>query len=297
MTSLVSVGAGLVVYLTVLAALGYFCGEAPGGLQKLMAQLRAEEPPRRRPWLWSEDGQLSRHQRLLLTGLAAAVLAGGGLLMLRSWVLALLVACAAPLYPLAMERTLQRKRQELMAVQFGVALQAMAASLRAGASLRTAVERSAPDLDRMLAGQPLKPMVAELERVVRDLKMGFSLEEALLRFRDRVQLEDVNDFVGAVLLCRVRGGNAAVVMAAIAEIIEDKIAVGQQILTLTAGKRMESNMITFAPPAMIGILWFTSPGYLEPLYTRLVGQVMLIIGIACLVSAYFIGRRLLEIEV
>lgn len=297
MVGLIAMGTGLVVYLSALAALGYFCGEAPGGLQRLMAQLRAEELPRQKPWWAAEDGQLTRQQRLLFTAAAAVVLACGGLLFLQSWVLALLLACAAPLYPLTMERTLQRKRQELLGNQFGVALQSMAASLRAGASLRTAVERAAPDLDRMLAGQPAKPMVAELERVVRDLHMGFSLEEALIRFRDRVQLEDVADFVGAVLLCRVRGGNVAVVLASIAEIIEDKIAVRQQILTLTAGKRMEGNMITFAPPVLIGVLWFTSPGYLAPLYDRLAGQVMLLVGTGCLVAAYVIGRRLLEIEV
>lgn len=297
MSALIALGAGLTVYLIALAALGYFCGEAPGRLAPLLLHLRGEAAPKSPPWWWAQDGQLSRRQRLLLTGVAATILAVAGLLFFRSIFLALLLACAAPLYPYMLERTLQRKRKELLGVQFGHALQAMASSLRAGASLRTAVERSVADLDRMLAGQPFKPMVNELERIVRDLQMGFSLEEALIRFRDRVDLEDVTDFVGAVLLCRVRGGNAAVVMASIADIIEDKIAVRQQILTLTAGKRMEGNMITFAPPVMVVALSFMAPGYLTPLYERLAGQVMLVIGTACLAAAFFIGRRLLEIEV
>jgi len=297
MIALVAIGSGFSAYLLVLALITYRHGEAPGGLARLLGELRGEKPAKRKPWWWAEDGQLTRKQRLGLTALAAAVLIFVGGFFFHSWVVGLIIAPAAPLYPKLLERTMRLKRREVLSVQFGPALQAMAASLRAGASLRTAVERSTEDLERMLAGQPLKPMLTELERVVRDLQMGFSLEEALVRLRDRVALEDVNDFVGAVLLCRVRGGNAAAVMASIAEIIEDKISVRQQIQTLTAGKRMEGNMITFAPPAMVAVLSFTAPGYLTPLYERFAGQVMLVVGTACLVAAYLIGRRLMEIEV
>lgn len=297
MTLLVALGAGFVVYLLLLSGIGLYCGEAPGGLERVLLHLRGEPAVPRRPWWWAQDGQLSRGQRIIFTAVAASVLAAGGLLFFRSAALACVLALAAPLYPYTLERTLKRKRRDLLISQFGMALPAMASSLRSGASLRTAVERAAPDLDRMLAGQPLRPMVTELERVVRDLQMGFSLEEALVRFRDRLQLEDVTDFVGAILLCRIRGGNAAVVMASIAEIIEEKIAVQQQILTLTAGKRMEGNMLIFAPPVLVGFLTLTSPGYLAPLYEGLAGQVMLVVGIGCLSAAYFIGRRLLEIEI
>lgn len=297
MIGTLSVGAGLVVYLAALAVFGYCCGEAPGGLHRVFTHLRGEGSPPR-PSLWrARSAHLTSQQRVIFTAAAAVILAGGGLLFFRSWVLAICLACAAPLYPFTVERTLARKRRELLGAQFGIALQVMAASLKAGASLRVAVERAAPDLERMLAGQPLKPMVRELEQVMRDLNMGFSLEEALVRFRDRLQLEDVTDFVGAVLLCRVRGGNAATVMASIAEIIEDKIAVRQQILTLTAGKRLEGSMLTFAPPTLIGLLWLTAPSYLAPLYDRPAGQVLLLLGTACLVASYLISRRLLEIDV
>jgi tight adherence protein B len=287
----------MTAYLLTLALITYRHGETPGGLATLLGQLRGEKPAKRKPWWWAEDGQLTRKQRLGLTALAAFVLMCVGGFFFHSWLIGLLLSPVSVFYPRLLDRSMRLKRRELLNVQFGLALQAMASSLRAGASLRTAVERSTEDLERMLAGQPLKPMLTELERVVRDLQMGFSLEEALVRLRDRVALEDVNDFVGAVLLCRVRGGNAAAVMASIAEIIEDKISVRQQIQTLTAGKRMEGNMITFAPPVMVALLSFTAPGYLTPLYERLAGQLMLVVGSACLVAAYLIGRRLMEIEV
>lgn len=297
MLTLAALGAGLVVYLIALAVIGYCCGEAPQGLVGVLSRLRGEaEPPGRRFWL-TEDGQLTRQQRIILMAGAAVVLALGGLLFFRSPLMALILGCMAPLYPITLERTLRYKRRELLSAQFGIALQAMAASLRAGASLRSAVERAAADVERMLAGQPQVPIVDELRRIELDLQKGLSLEEALIRFRNRVQLEDVTDFVGAVLLCRVRGGNVAVVMASIAEIIQDKIAIRQQILTLTAGKRAEANMVTFGPPAMVVLLGFIAPDYLAPLYGEPIGKLMLTVGTGLLAAAFIIGRKVLEIEI
>lgn len=295
--TLIAIGAGLMVYLLALAGIGYYWGEAPGGLDNLFNRLRGEEPVRRPPGWWSPSGQLSRQQRILITLGAGFVLALVGYLFFRSTFVAALLTCMAPVYPYTLERTLLHKRRELMTNQFGIALQAMSASLRAGASLRSAVERARGDVSHMLTGQPVIPIIEELERLEKDLRMGFSLEEALIRFRDRVQLEDVDDFVGAMLLCRVRGGNVAAVMASIAEIIQDKISIRQQILSLTAGKRAEANMITFGPPVMVLLIGLISPEYLVPLYDQLIGLVMLIVGTALLAAAFVIGRRVLDIEI
>lgn len=297
MLTLAALGAGLTVYLIALAGIGHICGEAPQGLVAVLSRLRGESEPVRRRFWFTEDGQLTRQQRMALAAIAAAVLALGGMLFFRSAVMAFILACMAPLYPITLERTLRHKRRELLTSQFGIALQAMAASLRAGASLRSAVERSATDVERMLAGQPLTPIVDELRRIESDLQKGLSLEEALIRLRERVQLEDVTDFVGAVLLCRVRGGNVAVVMASIAEIIQDKIAIRQQILTLTSGKRSEANMVTFGPPALVVLLGFIAPDYLAPLYGQPIGQLMLAVGTGLLAASFIIGRKVLEIEI
>lgn len=297
MTGLVAVATGVATYLAVLAIVGYFYGEAPGGLKMVMTQLRGDPTPKRPFLRWASNGSLDRKQRSLLVAVAAVVLGGAGLLLFRSWGIAVILSLAAPLYPLSVERAIGRRRKAVLLSQFGISLQVMAASLRAGASLKTAVERAAQDLDRMLAGQALKPMVEELEQITRDMRSGGSLEEALVRFRDRVQMEDATDFVNAVLLCRVRGGNTVVVMASIAEIIQDKITVTQQIMTLTAGKRMEANLITFAPPLMVAFLGFASPGYMEPFYESTTGFVLLIIGCGCLGASYVIGRRVLDIQV
>jgi len=297
MLTLVALGAGVTVYLLGLAVVGFVFGEGPGGLSQRLSQLRGESIPERKRFWFTEDGQLSRQQRLALAAIAAAVLSVGGMLFFRSVLMAFILACMAPLYPITLERTLRMRRRELIKSQFGIALQAMAASLRAGASLRSAIERAAGDVERLLAGQAQTPILDELRRIELDLKKGLSLEEALVRFRDRVQLEDVTDFVGAVLLCRVRGGNVAVVMASIAEIIQDKIAIRQQILTLTAGKRAEANMVTFGPPAMVILLGLLAPDYLAPLYRDLMGQVMMGVGTGLLATSFLIGRKMLEIEI
>lgn len=297
MIAVVSVAAGAAAYLWVLAMVSFFYGEAPGELKRVMAHLRGEPAPKRTFLRWASIGTLDRTQRFALVLIAALVLGGTGLLVFHSWGIAVVLSLGAPLYPRSVERTISRQRKAILLSQFGMSLQVMAASLRSGASLKSAVERACQDLDRMLAGQAQKPMVEELDQIARDMRSGGSLEEALIRFRDRVQMEDATDFVNAVLLCRVRGGNTAIVMASIAEIIQDKITVSNQIMTLTAGKRMEANLITFAPPLLVAFLGFASPGYLKPFYETPTGFVLLFVGCGCLAASYVIGRRVLDIQV
>lgn len=205
------------------------------------------------------------------------------------------LACI-PLRPYLLGRQ-RRARRQLLNLQFRDALYSIAGSLRAGASLPTAVERSVSDLRRILQGQRQQPMVEELERVAAEMQVGGSLEDALVRLRDRVRLEDVTDFVNSALLCQVRGGNLALVMADIAQIIGDKVSVQRQVQVLTAGKRLEAILLTGVPPVLVLVLAATSPDYLAPLFSTLAGQLLALLGVALLVAAYFIGRKIVEIEV
>lgn len=257
----------------------------PAALPPLRRFLAPPEIPRLRPfWLqWA------------LVALAAG-LTGWLLTAAPAWGL-VFAAIAVPLWRQVAVRQAVLRRRQLLGDQFKDALAAIAASLRAGNSLVSACERAVPDLQRLLRGQPETPVIEEFTRLSQELRLGSSLEEALLRLRDRAQLEDVTDFVGATLLCRVRGGNLPEVVSAIAQIIAEKAAVRHQVRVLTAGKRLESFLLTLTPPALVGAMALSSPGYLAPLLATLPGQLLVLLACLLLAGAVLIGRRIVDIEV
>lgn len=252
-------------------------------------------------WLqrYLKPPEIARPRRFwLLWGLVAvaALLVGQFLAGSILWGLLLVVILVPVFRQTAIHRAVSRRRQ-VLGDQLKDALSSIATSLRAGNSLVTAFERVVPDLERLLRGQTETPIIEEMARVVQELHLGSSLEEALVRLRDRVQLEDVTDFVNATLLCRVRGGNLPEVVSTIAQIIADKVSVRSQIRVLTAGKRMESTLLTIMPPVLIVGMALSSPGYLQPLLESLFGQLLMILACLLLVGAFLIGRRIVDIEV
>ena len=182
-------------------------------------------------------------------------------------------------------------------MQLRDAMFSLTASLRAGASLQNAIHRAVIDLGRLFRNDANAPIVAEFLRMSESLKTGTSIQDTLIAFRDRVTLEDVDDFVQATLIVRATGGNLTEVMERIAQTISDKIATQQEIRVLTAGKRMEALFLSVMPIAIVFILSFFSPEYMAPMFDNWSGRVLLLIGFLLIGLNWVISRRLVRIDV
>lgn len=191
----------------------------------------------------------------------------------------------------------RKRRMELLNWQLKDALYSLAASLKAGCSLPTALERSLTDLKRLLANERETPILDEMTALVQSLHLGDSVENTLLEFSDRVQLEDVHDLVNGILITRSKGGNLAEIMEAIAQTITEKIEVKQEIRVLTAGKIMEARCLGTLPLIMLLILSLTSPEYMAPLYETLAGRAMLVTGLLLMLAGFVVAQKITQIDV
>jgi tight adherence protein B len=277
-------------------------GPAPrkGDVTRLYQELDGSAPAPRQSWLQSmRDGvdrtQLPARHLRLYTALIWLLVFGLAFLVMKRVLVAAGVASFVFLYPRYYLNQLIRSRREVLNDQMRQVLLCLVNSLRSGASLEVAIERCPDDLRKLLAGRPHKPMLYEMEQLVHELKMGHSLDDALGRLRERVNLEDMDDLVNALQTARITGGNLVEIMERVAQAIGDRIEVRGQVRVLTAGKRFEVTTLTVTPLGMI-VLLNLIPGYMEPLYDHPVGQLLAIAGVGCLVAAFFWGRRLAEIE-
>lgn len=184
-----------------------------------------------------------------------------------------------------------------MNLQLREAMFTLSSSLLAGASLQRAIERSVPDLERIFHNAKDAPIIQEFRRMADDLRMGYALEETMIAFRDRVQLEDVDDFVNATLITKRRGGNLTEVLSNISKIISEKIEIKNEILVLTASKRMESKILSIMPIGIVVCLSLLSPEYMSPMYGSLIGRVLLFTGFLLIGLNYIVSRKIVKIEV
>lgn len=210
---------------------------------------------------------------------------------------AAIVSLIGLFYPRYIIIGLIRKRKQTLTIQLKEAMFTLNSSLLAGLSLTSAIERSVYDLERLYHNQSDAPILHEFKTISMDIKMGYSIEEALEAFRDRVQLEDVDDFVNATLIAKSRGGNMTEVFSNIAKVISEKIDIQNEIKVMTAGKRMEAKILSIMPIAIVGCLTLLSPEYMEPMYSSWIGRLLMVIGFVLIGLNYFVSRKIVDISI
>ena len=141
------------------------------------------------------------------------------------------------------------------------------------------------------------PMAGELQRVVRQMQLGVSVPDAPSRMVVRNESEDLRLMLTAVQIQQQVGGNLAQVLDNIEITIRERIRIKGEIKTLTTQARVSGYILTGLPFALAGVLTLTAPTYFTPMFTHLIGQVMLGAAGLSLLCGYAIIRKICNVQV
>lgn len=191
---------------------------------------------------------------------------------------------------------LAEKRRTLLSHQFRDLLYSLSASIATGRQMEESIAEAYENMRLIYADDT--PMVKELGYMVRAMRHNHESEEELLvSLAKRSHIEDIKNFVDVYLACRTTGGDLEKVISDSGEILMDKMDIEREIKTLTSQKQFEGKIITVMPLAVVFFLNVFSPDYLQPMYTTIVGRIVMTLSLAGIVAAYLITERLMKIEV
>jgi tight adherence protein B len=231
-----------------------------------------------------------RTSEFLLIQIALLVIGGIiGLLRFGVGAQAAILALAAYLAPSLYVRFRQGRRQHKLVAQLPDALALLSSALRAGYSLPQAIEN--------VSQHAASPISEELDRIVREMSIGRTHEQALINFGRRARSEDVDLAVAAVLINSQTGGNLARILESIAGTIRDRVHVKNQIGALTAQARASGTIITALPFGLATLLYFIAPDYFRPMFSNSIGLMFIGLSLISIASGYFLIRRLARVEV
>jgi len=144
--------------------------------------------------------------------------------------------------------------------QLGDTLTLWVNALRAGSSVLQGMET--------IATESPTPISVEFERVVQEVRLGLSVEQALDNMYNRVPSDDLDLVITAVNIQREVGGNLAEVLDNISFTIRERVRIKGEIRTLTAQGRISGWIITFLPVALGVLMYFINPEYISELWVR-----------------------------
>ncbi|HEX5478222.1 MAG TPA: type II secretion system F family protein [Dehalococcoidia bacterium] len=165
----------------------------------------------------------------------------------------------------------------------------IAGALRSGFAFSQALDVAA---DRL--GPPIS---IEFNRVLLDVNLGASTEEALRALNARLASDDVDMVVTAILIQRNTGGNLAEVLDSVTETMRDRERLLGEIRTLTAHQQLTGWVLSIYPIVLAGVFFLISPNTTKLLWTTGPGFVLLVIWGILNISGIFAVRRILNIDI
>ncbi|MEX2293939.1 MAG: type II secretion system F family protein [Acidimicrobiales bacterium] len=226
---------------------------------------------------------------ILAHGTATVVLPLVTFLVTQSTTSAGLVFAALLATPLLGLRTVVARRQKRFAAQLPDALTSLAGSLRAGRSLAQGIEalsRELPD-----------PMGRELRKVVAEVRLGSTLQEALADASKRIASADFRWAVLAVQIQSEVGGNLAELLDQVATTMRERARMKGEVKALTAEGRASAMMLVIMVPGLGLAMWALNPSYMEPLFSTGTGKVLIGISTVMISGGYAWMNSMVKIDV
>lgn len=188
-----------------------------------------------------------------------------------------------------------RKAQEdrrILLLQFCDMTQSAAAALKAGYSVENAFLESYADMCMMYGETSM--ICQELNVIRRGLVMNLTLEELLTDFGQRSHVPQIREFASVFSIARKSGGNMADIIRSTADVIHRLTEIREEILTQTAARRMERNIMNVMPFAILAYVDAGNKGYFDSLYHNLTGIAIMTVCLIVYLAAYFLSGRILD---
>ena len=139
-------------------------------------------------------------------------------------------------------------------------------------------------------------LVKELQRINTAIYDNHSDEEkVLIDFAVRTQIEDIKDFIDVYLTTRATGGDIQKVISRASIVIIDKMQIQREVETIMAQKQLEARIVALIPIFIILFLNIFSPDYLMPMYTTIVGRVIMTLSLVGFIISFKWIIRLTEV--
>lgn len=202
--------------------------------------------------------------------------------------LSVAIGAVSTVVPFFFVDSARNKRLADFNAQISDALSIMSNSLRSGFSFVQSMD--------MVRRELTDPIKKEFDRTILEINLGTSIEKALGNLSQRVNSEDMELVITAVLIQRQVGGNLAEVLDNIAGAIRERVRIKREIRTLTAQGRISGLIIGLLPVFLAVFMFSTNPGYIMELFRNKVGLVMLALAVLGQFSGLMIIKKIVDIK-
>ena len=221
---------------------------------------------------WSKRRFMVTAGTLGVVAFLVAMLLGAGLLPALGFGFA--AGCGFPLWLL---KFLKKRRESKFLNGFPDAVDVIVRGIKAGLPLLDSL--------KLIASESEEPIRSEFRGIIETQTVGIPLGEACLKLYERMPVAEANFFGIVVSIQQRAGGNLSETLGNLSRVLRDRKKMKAKIQAMSMEAKASASIIGSLPIVVMGLVYFTSPSYIELLWLDPFGRIMM----ACCGTWMFIG--------
>jgi tight adherence protein B len=183
---------------------------------------------------------------------------------------------------------LKNRREKKFTNEFANAIDVIVRSVRSGLPTNEAL--------KIVARESPQPVGGEFSRLVEGLKVGITLDQGCKRMYESMPTAEVSFFGIVMTIQQKSGGNLSEALSNLSGVLRDRKRLQGKIKAMSSEAKASAMIIGSLPPAVMGIVYATTPAYISLLFTQRAGNLILA-GCAVWMSVgIFVMRKMINFK-
>ena len=152
------------------------------------------------------------------------------------------------------------------------------------------------DALKVIGRESPEPLGGEFIRLVENIGMGMTVEQALEKMYERSPTPELRFFTIVLSIQSKTGGNLAEALGNLSQVLRARKLMREKIKALSSEAVASAFIIGSLPPGVMALIMFTAPDYMSKMFTDPRGNTMLIISGAVMAMGIFVMRKMINFK-
>ncbi|HEY7459322.1 MAG TPA: type II secretion system F family protein [Xanthobacteraceae bacterium] len=258
-------------------------------LKKVEERQRSRKNPPLSVRLRQAGLEWSKRQFYIASAVVGVIVAAVPFAFGQAWYVVLGAAFAAGVgAPRWLISYLKKRREERFTEELPNAIDVIVRGVKAGLPLG--------DCIRIIASETQEPVRGEFRMIAEATALGMPLPEACAKLYDRIPLAEANFFSIVITIQQKAGGSLSEALANLSKVLRDRKKMKAKIKAMSMEAKASAVIIGILPVAVMVLVYLTSPGYIDLLWTSPMGRTMLAASAGWMMVGTFVMRRMINFD-
>jgi len=148
----------------------------------------------------------------------------------------------------------------------------------------------------IIARESAEPLAGEFREVIDQQRVGISLGEALDRLSTRMPLPEVKFLSIVIAIQQQAGGNLSEALSNLSGVLRDRFRLHMKVKALSAEAKASAMVLASLPPAVVILLYLSSPDYIGPMFHTRVGNFALLACLLWMGMGVLVMRKMINFK-